>query len=140
LNRIDFQNLAQERLDDGKAMLAAGRNSAAFYIVGYAVECALKACIAKKTGAGDWPPPANEIRDGYYTHDVKKLLRVAGLETDCRTRSASNVNFANNWATVSEWNEERRYESGTSFQRASELINAIEDVTDGILPWLQMHW
>ena len=35
-------------------MLAAGRYGAAYYIVGYAVECGLKACIAKLTQAEEF--------------------------------------------------------------------------------------
>ena len=47
MNRTDLQNLANERLEDANALLASGRFGAAYYIVGYAAECGLKACIAK---------------------------------------------------------------------------------------------
>ncbi|HEY6348036.1 MAG TPA: HEPN domain-containing protein [Candidatus Angelobacter sp.] len=54
MNRIDLQNLAEERLQDAEVLLANGRYSAAHYIVGYVVECALKACIAKLTRVEDF--------------------------------------------------------------------------------------
>ncbi|MCP5119377.1 MAG: HEPN domain-containing protein, partial [bacterium] len=49
MNRTDFQNLALERLDDAKVLLDGGRYNGAYYLSGYVVECALKACIAKLT-------------------------------------------------------------------------------------------
>ena len=55
MNRIDLQKLAEDRIADAAALLNAGRWSAAYYLAGYAVECALKACIAKQTQAGDFP-------------------------------------------------------------------------------------
>jgi hypothetical protein len=45
MNRVDFQNLATERLSDAEALIAGGRFDCAYYVAGYAVECALKACI-----------------------------------------------------------------------------------------------
>ena len=53
LNRTDFQILAVERLEDAKALASLGRYAAAFYLAGYSIECALKACIAKRIQAGD---------------------------------------------------------------------------------------
>ncbi|MGA2601105.1 MAG: hypothetical protein ABSH09_29410 [Bryobacteraceae bacterium] len=35
MNRVDFQNLAGERLADAAALLAAGRFDCAYYIAGY---------------------------------------------------------------------------------------------------------
>ena len=46
MNRADFQRLADVRIDEAGVLLAAGRWSGAYYLAGYAVECALKACIA----------------------------------------------------------------------------------------------
>jgi len=49
VNRADFQELAQIRLRDAEVLLENGRFDGAYYIAGYSVECALKACIAKLT-------------------------------------------------------------------------------------------
>jgi hypothetical protein len=48
MNRRDLQTLADLRVTDGEKLVDAGRFSAAYYLLGYAVECALKACIAKQ--------------------------------------------------------------------------------------------
>ncbi len=55
MNRSSLQNLANERIKDAEALLMAGRWSGAYYLAGYAVECALKACFAKKTREYDFP-------------------------------------------------------------------------------------
>ena len=47
MNRTDLQQPALTRLAEAKALLAAGFPAGAYYLAGYAVECALKACIAK---------------------------------------------------------------------------------------------
>ena len=44
------------------ALLKAGRYACAYYISGYAIECALKACIARKTNQDDFPP--RDVRRG----------------------------------------------------------------------------
>ncbi len=49
-----MQSLADERLGDAKVLLASNRYGGAYYLVGYAVECGLKACIAKLTQAEDF--------------------------------------------------------------------------------------
>jgi HEPN domain-containing protein len=55
VNRAELQRLAMERIGDARALLAARRWSAAYYIAGYAVECALKACIAKLMKSEEFP-------------------------------------------------------------------------------------
>jgi HEPN domain-containing protein len=49
MNRTDFQEIAELRLKESKALLATGFAEGAYYLAGYAVECALKSCIAKST-------------------------------------------------------------------------------------------
>ncbi len=55
MNRIDLQQLARARLREAEALLNAGEWSGAYYLAGYAVECGLKACIAKLTGLARFP-------------------------------------------------------------------------------------
>ena len=76
MNRLTFQQLAATRLLDAKALLQAGRFDAAYYLAGYVVECALKACVAQKTREHDFPD--KEARR-YYTHDLKKLLEAVSF-------------------------------------------------------------
>jgi len=50
MNRKGLQDLAIVRLKEAKALLDQGFHDGAYYLCGYAVECALKACIAKISG------------------------------------------------------------------------------------------
>ena len=77
MNKTDLQQLADDRVLDAEALLTAGRWSGAYYLSGYAVECALKACIAKQTNGHDFP-------DKIVVHKLRRiilteLLDLAGL-------------------------------------------------------------
>ena len=78
MNRDDFQRLAETRLEDAKALLKAGRFDAAYYLGGYAVECALKVCIAKATRRGEFPDKKKV--DSSYTDNLRELMKVARLD------------------------------------------------------------
>jgi len=136
MNRQDFQSLALERLEDAQTLLHAGRYSGAYYIAGYAVECALKACIARQTNQDDFPP--KNARE-YYVHDIEDLLGHANLETEHKAQSASDPAFEASWTVVKDWNEEARYQPATQ-QAAEGIISAISDPQHGVLPWLRRYW
>jgi HEPN domain-containing protein len=63
MDRGDFQRLAELRLKEAKALCAAGMYDGAYYLAGYAVECAIKACIAKRTKAEEFPPKPKVVQD-----------------------------------------------------------------------------
>jgi hypothetical protein len=77
VNRTELQQLAEERVRDSDALLKAGQWSGAYYLAGYAVECGLKACIAKLTNLHDFPD--KELAQRCYTHKIETLVEVAGL-------------------------------------------------------------
>jgi len=78
VNRYDFQKLARIRLEEAKVLLRNGKHEGCYYLCGYAVECALKACIAKRTKRYDFPDKSM-FKDA-YTHDLDQLVRTAELE------------------------------------------------------------
>jgi hypothetical protein len=83
VNRADLQRLAKERITDAKVLLGARRWSAAHYLAGYAVECALKACIAKLMKPEEFPD--RSFAEKCWTHNLPQLLGLAGLKTDLDT-------------------------------------------------------
>ena len=135
MTRRDLQTLAEERLQDAQALLAAGRFSGAYYLAGYAVECALKARIAKRFREFEFPDKRTVLES--YTHILLQLARVAKVDVDARSRE--NIAFATNWTTVKDWTEESRYELRTE-QQALELMEAITEPNAGVLAWLRLHW
>jgi HEPN domain-containing protein len=136
MNRLEFQALAVERLSDADALLKAGRYACAYYIAGYAVECALKACIARKTNQDDFPP---REAARYYVHDIPKLLDGAGLGAAFQQEAGQDAIFRANWAAVKDWTEETRYQSRGQRQ-AEEILTAINDPDHGVLQWLRRNW
>ena len=62
LKRRDLRELALLRLKEAQVLLANGCWSGAYYLAGYAVECALKACIAKGTEPRVSRPQESQIQ------------------------------------------------------------------------------
>jgi len=137
VNRADFQNLARIRVKEAKALLDRRLYDGAYYVAGYAVECALKACIAKKTKRYEFPK--KELVNQSYTHNLSQLLRIAGLEKDQEQRAVQDEEFGRKWNLVKNWSEESRYESAGE-AKARDLYLAIADRKNGVLQWLKNHW
>jgi hypothetical protein len=137
VNRSDFQQLAEERVRDAKALLAAKRWSAAYYFVGYAVEFALKACIAKLTKPEVFPDKV--FAEQCWTHDDKRLVVLAGLKDEFDTDKAVDGELAENWDLVQRWSEASRY-AHRSKTDAEDLFNAIADKKHGVLSWIKRRW
>ncbi len=138
MNRVEFQRLAEVRLREAEALLAAGLWDGAYYLAGYAVECGLKACIARRTVAEAFPPKPEVVRD-YYSHDLAKLMAVAGLAPTFDAACAADAQLRANWRLVRAWSEQSRY-TFTAEPAARTLVQAVADPTAGVLPWVTTHW
>lgn len=110
--------------------------SGAYYLSGYVIECALKACIAKQTQQFDFPDKKNVLDS--YTHDLEKLVRVAKLESQLKLLLNDPI-FSSRWSMVKDWSEESRYQKYNR-QEAIDIYLAITDPTKGVLQWVQQHW
>ncbi len=110
MNRFDFQKLADFRIQEAEGLLKLGLSDGAYYLAGYAVECALKACIAKNVKEFDYPPPQKVVAESYYTHDLNKLLTAAKLSNTLKADGTTNPGLEKKWQTVQDWSEQARYE------------------------------
>jgi len=137
MNRTDLQNLAEERVGDGELLLANGRYGAAYYIVGYAVECGLKACIAKLTRAEDFYDKT--LARNIFKHDLIELANYARLSAVFSQAGIKDPVFAADWAQVNSWSEESRYEAHTQ-QEAEQLIAAVRDPVHGVMQCIRQYW
>ena len=108
MNRQDFRRLAKLRVRDAEVLIAGRRYAAAYYLCGYAVECALKACIAKRTRRYEFPNRTTV--DKSYTHNLNVLVELAELRDSLITQRDSDRVFRFNWQTVEDWSEQDRYE------------------------------
>jgi HEPN domain-containing protein len=137
MNRDDFRNLARIRRKEARVLLENENYDGAYYISGYVVECALKACIARKTKRYDFPD--KEAVNKSYTHDLGQLVRQAGLEPQLGQQTEKDSLFAVNWAVVKDWSEGSRYERHDR-RKAGDLYSAITNRQHGVLRWLRRHW
>jgi HEPN domain-containing protein len=129
MNRGEFQELAMIRIHDAKVLLENKCFDGAYYLSGYAIECALKACIAKKTKEFDYPD--KKLVDKIYTHDFSKLIGVVGLKVD--------ESIAARWGTVKDWSEQDRYRRHTE-KEARDMYDAVANSKEGVLEWIKQHW
>jgi len=137
VNRAELQRLAKERISDAKVLLAARHWSAAYYLAGYAVECALKACIAKLMKSEEFPD--RSFAEKCWTHNLPQLLGLTGLKADFDAASQAHPDLLDNWDTAKDWNESRRY-ARTRKVEAEELYDAITDKKHGVLSWIKVRW
>jgi hypothetical protein len=106
-------------------------------LAGYAVECALKACIAKRTQEHDFPEKGSHK---YFSHDLEDLLGFAKLKRELDQAFQTNPALRTNWTIILNWSEESRYKQGRTDQDVTDLLIAIEDQTGGVLTWLRQRW
>jgi hypothetical protein len=143
VNRAEWQTLSRERVLDAEALLREKRWAFAYYVSGYAVECALKSCLLARmieTGLVFQP---KFVAAKCLTHVFEELIDFAGMRellNEKLTESAvTNLAFVENWDKACLWTSEARY-LPKSDAEAMALRDAIIDQTDGILPWITKYW
>jgi hypothetical protein len=142
VDRKKLQTLAKMRLKDARALLGRKRWSGAYYLCGYVVECALKACLLRHLGESD-----AIFGDTAYlkklcecwTHDLVKLMNLAGLEAEFGEARGTNPTLDDFWSVVKDWKETSRYDEKTEAE-ARTLYNAVSHKPDGVLQWIQLRW
>ena len=134
--KAEFQELAEKRLVEAKALLDLGMWDGAYYLAGYAVELALKACIIKLVMATD-AFPDKEFSKNCYTHDIEKLVGLAKL--DVPRKIATDPVLLTNWTLAGDWSEAKRYH-WINQTEAKALYTAIADGAHGVFPWIKTQW
>ncbi len=137
MNKADFQRLTDIRITESQTLLRADSPDGAYYLAGYAVECALKACISGTFSSHEWPE--KKFVNDCYTHVLADLIRLAKLDAVLRADAVTDPSFGRNWNDVKDWNEHCRYQSH-SHAKAQNLIDAIIQPVSGVLQWIKAHW
>jgi len=119
-------------------LLRTGSYEGAYYLAGYAVECGIKACIAKQIRRYEFPDKKLVVDS--YSHDLEKLINVSGLKSKHEAELKANKDFALNWTVVKDWSEQDRYRLQISRAQATDLYSAIVARKNGVLSWLKQHW
>lgn len=138
LNRKKLQLLAESRLKEAKVLLDSGSWTGAYYLTGLAVECALKACLARAVQHEDFPDKSFVNRA--YTHDLQALAQLDGaLWLDLQKDIKADVKLFSNWNTVQQWNDENRYDFVEELQ-AKSLHDAATEQVSGVMDWIRRRW
>ena len=140
MNRGDWQKFAVKYVSDAKALLAARRWSAAYYLTGYAVECGLKACVLARVASEPEVMFADRrFSDRCWTHDLSQLMSLAGLTAQLDAATAADPQLKLNWEMVKEWDEGSRYERKARVE-ARRLYAATLSKNHGVFPWIKARW
>jgi hypothetical protein len=140
VDRAILQALAEERVLAAQALLAAKQWSSAYYLAGYAVELGLKSCVLVQVAANIGILfDDRKLSDKCFSHSIKDLVILAGLEDTRKVDIGTNPAFDKNWSIVLQWNEKSRYQMKTPVA-AEELLSAIVDNANGVMPWIRSRW
>lgn len=127
-----------QRRREAAALLRADLFPGAYYLAGYAVECALKACIARQVGRYEFPD--KKLAQEAWTHDLQRLTQLAGVAPDLTKDTKTNPALQLNWAIVKDWSEATRYDLTITRAQARDLYSACTSRRNGILSWIRQRW
>ena len=135
MNKSDLEALVDISVKEAKLLLDNNCYEGAFYLLGYALECAIKACIAKQVKEHDFPD--KQLANVSFTHRLGDLLGVAGLKQKLQEKEKTDEEFKLNWAVTKDWSEDARYEHIIEETLAKDFFRAITNEKTGILIWIK---
>ncbi len=138
MNKSDLEKIVDIRIKEAQVLLDAACYEGAYYLAGYALECAIKACIAKQVQQYDFPN--KELTKQSYTHNFTELLGAANLKQILNQKEQQDNDFKLNWSIAKDWNETSRYNNAIEANAAKDLYEAITNTQSGILIWLKKFW
>jgi len=138
MNKSNLEALVDIRVKEATLLLNNNCYEGAYYLLGYALECAIKACIAKQVKEFDFPD--KQLANASYTHKLSDLMGLAGLKQKLQDKELSDEEFKLNWAVTKDWSEEDRYEHTIEETKAKDFFRAITNETTGILEWIKNCW
>src|ERR1700674_889827 len=106
-SRSDFEKLMALRMKEAKLLLDQKDWDGAYYLVGYAVEFALKIRIISQLMKSD-SFPDKKLAENFYKHDLGLLRKLAELDDEMDKDAAVNLQ----WDIVKDWSEQTRYAIG----------------------------
>lgn len=123
MNKDDLQKLIDVRVNEAKILLDNQYYQGAYYLLGYAVECTLKAMIVKQVKQHDFPDKKLAIDS--HSHKFGELAIVAGIHQEIIDRENRDIDFKNNWIIAKDWSEKARYEHDFEAAFVHNFFNAI---------------
>lgn len=138
MNKSDLETLVDIRISEARVLLESENYQGSYYLAGYALECAIKACISKQVRQYDFPN--KELAQKSHQHKLTDLLGVAGLKQKLSEKERADLDFKLNWAVAKDWTVESRYECSIESSKANDFFQAVTDENSGVLAWLKTFW
>lgn len=138
-NCTDLKKIAQARLRSARTLMKADDWHGAAYMLGYVLECALKAVTCKTLNLVTYPDNTknDKINSYFMTHRFEQLLIVSGLEGIFSSRGPQKA--WQNWSDFTleypgDW-PSMRYELKTIWNETKviKLYENLMEQTSGIL-------
>ena len=148
--RTEFQELTVLRLNEATTLLAHNYPNGAFYLAGYAVECALKSAICRTLNIDDFFEPnttkshsakvKEEVLQKFRTHDYGTLLALSGLYYKLNAALQTDSLLDDSWSTIQSqaWSEQYRYE--VNAKKTVADVAVFIDSVKYLLQWIKQHW
>ena len=129
----DLRDVADARAREARVLLGSGEYSGAYYLAGYAIECALKAVLT--SSITPYAMPNKSAVGDAYTHDLEKLAAQAGLSAELN----ADPDVAASWLAARSWTVDSRYELHTE-RDANDMVEACLGDEGGVYQWLSARW
>ena len=113
-------------------MMANNREAAAqgHLHAGFAVECALKAYIMRRERLNAWP--SKEARPDLYTHNLRALKEVAGIEVGPRDATAAS------WLVALQWDRNQGYDPERMPRKVARSMVEAAFGANGVVSWIRL--
>ncbi len=93
-------------------------------------------CSRPATERHDFPD--RDRTNQSYTHNLKALLYLAGLDGALKEAERLDTRLESDWRIVVKWSEQSRYEKHSRAD-AEALLDAIQHRKSGVFQWLKKH-
>lgn len=137
LTRRRLQVIAEAHLGAARILLENRLYGPSYYLSGLAVECAIKACIAKQIQRYTFPDKA--LAEQSWVHDLRKLLRAADLWAELEASMRTSTMLRANWRDIKDWRVDSRYQSANEIT-ARDMLRAAAEQPAGVFLWVQARW
>jgi hypothetical protein len=120
-----------EQHEQSARVLAGDRVAAgqAYFHVGIAAESSLKAYIMWKERLNSWPD--RSLRPELYTHDLRKLVQIAGIQLK------TTDPLGPSWKVVLDWDRNQAYDPKPMPRRVARSMIEAAFGPQGVVTWIR---
>lgn len=147
VTRKELRELTYKKIKTIRRLLKDGEWEVAAYLMGYVLECALKAASCKALHLQGYPPVkfrSGNAGTGFKTHEFEQLLIVSGLSDLFGNLTATPAysnwsDFTINYSGI--WTQMRYEDVSTKFDEATvkELARNLYDDSESIIETIKKN-